>query len=167
MDWKKLFNEKRPDEILNVRLPVTWTDRIMEYAALLTLLAMWVVAAILYRQSIGSDVAIHINAAGDVDEIAAPESLLIVAGMWTFVMLLLGFSAYRPRLINPGTKVTTVKQLKLMVTQVRVMNIVMGFMGICILLAMVHQEPLWILISALVLFIVVVVFSVLIRRARK
>jgi len=166
MDWKKLFNEKRPDDILNVRLPVTWTDRIMEFAALSTLLALWVVAAILYRQSLGSEVALHMSANGEVDELASPDSLLIVAGMWTLVMFVLGFSAYRPRLINPGTKITTVRQLKLMVTQVRVMNIIMGFIGICILLSMVNQTPVWIMVSASLLCITVIVFSILIRKAR-
>ena len=43
MNWKKLFNEQRPSEIYNVRLPVTWTDRIMEFVAMLLLVAMWVV----------------------------------------------------------------------------------------------------------------------------
>ena len=51
MNWKKLFNEQRPSEIYNVRLPVTWTDRIMEFVALLLVLAMWVVFSLLIRKA--------------------------------------------------------------------------------------------------------------------
>ena len=51
MNWKKLFNEQRPSEIYNVRLPVTWTDRIMEFVALLLVLAMCVVFSLLIRKA--------------------------------------------------------------------------------------------------------------------
>ena len=116
MNWKKLFNERRSSEVYNVRLPVTWTDRIMEFVALLLLIAMWVVVAVLWRESAGDEVALHMNLAGEVDKVGDPVSLLIMTGTWTFVMLLVGFSAYRPRLMNPPTRITTVKQLKLAVT---------------------------------------------------
>ena len=115
MNWKRLFNERRPSEIYNVRLPVTWTDRILEFVALLLLIAMWVVAAVLWREAAGDEVALHMNLAGEVDKVGDPISLLIMTGCWTFVMLMLGFSAYRPRLMNPSTRITTVKQLKLAV----------------------------------------------------
>ena len=165
MNWMKLFNKRRPSEVYNVRLSVTWTDRILEFAALLTNLAMWVVAAVLYRQAEGQEVTTHFNMAGEADATDGPMTLLVLTAVWTVVMLLMGFSAYRTRLINPPTKITSVKQLKLMVTQVRVINIVLGFMGICILLAMVNDQVAWIMIPALLLFIVVVVYSILIRKA--
>lgn len=167
MNWKRLFNERRSPEVYNVRLPVTWTDRIMEFVALLLLIAMWVVAAVLWREAAGDEVALHMNLAGEVDKVGDPVSLLIMTGTWTFVMLLVGFSAYRPRLMNPPTRITTVKQLKLAVTQMRVMNIILGIMGICLLLSMVYETPVWVLIPAGLLFIEVIVFSILIRRAGK
>ena len=167
MNWKKLFNERRSAEVYNVRLPVTWTDRIMEFVALLLLIAMWVVAAVLWREAAGDEVALHMNLAGEVDKVGDPVSLLIMTGTWTFVMLLVGFSAYRPRLMNPPTRITTVKQLKLAVTQMRAMNIILGIMGICHLLSMVYETPVWVLIPAGLLFIEVIVFSILIRRAGK
>lgn len=167
MNWKKLFNEQRSSEVYNVRLPVTWTDRIMEFVALLLLIAMWVVAAVLWREAAGDEVALHMNLAGEVDKVGDPVSLLIMTGTWTFVMLLVGFSAYRPRLMNPPTHITTVKQLKLAVTQMRAMNIILGIMGICLLLSMVYETPVWVLIPAGLLFIEVIVFSILIRRAGK
>lgn len=167
MNWKRLFNERRSPEVYNVRLPVTWTDRIMEFVALLLLIAMWVVAAVLWREAAGDEVALHMNLAGEVDKVGDPVSLLIMTGTWTFVMLLVGFSAYRPRLMNPPTRITTVKQLKLAVTQMRVMNIILGIMGICLLLSMVYETPIWVLIPAGLLFIEVIVFSILIRRAGK
>ena len=167
MNWKRLFNEKRTNKIYNVRLPVTWTDRIMEFVALLLLIAMWVVAAVLWREAAGDEVALHMNLAGEVDKVGDPVSLLIMTGTWTFVMLLVGFSAYRPRLMNPPTRITTVKQLKLAVTQMRAMNIILGIMGICLLLSMVYETPVWVLIPAGLLFIEVIVFSILIRRAGK
>ena len=151
----------------NVRLPVTWTDRIMEFVALLLLIAMWVVAAVLWREAAGDEVALHMNLAGEVDKVGDPVSLLIMTGTWTFVMLLVGFSAYRPRLMNPPTRITTVKQLKLAVTQMRAMNIILGIMGICLLLSMVYETPVWVLIPAGLLFIEVIVFSILIRRVGK
>lgn len=165
MNWKKLFNEQRPSEIYNVRLPVTWTDRIMEFVAMLLLVAMWVVAAVLWREAAGNEVALHMNLAGEVDKVGDPISLLIMTGCWTFVMLMVGFSAYRPRLMNPATRITTVKQLKLAVTQVRGMNIILGIMGICLLLAMAYENPVWVLIPALLMLIEVVAFSLLIRKA--
>lgn len=167
MNWKKLFNERRPSEIYNVRLPVTWTDRILEFVALLLLIAMWVVAAVLWREAAGDEVALHMNLAGEVDKVGDPVSLLIMTGCWTFVMLMLGFSAYRPRLMNPSTRITTVKQLKLAVTQVRGMNIILGIMGICLLISMAYEAPLWVLFPAGMLFIEVITFSVLIKRAGK
>lgn len=167
MNWKKLFNERRPSEIYNVRLPVTWTDRILEFVALLLLIAMWVVAAVLWREAAGDEVALHMNLAGEVDKVGDPVSLLIMTGCWTFVMLMLGFSAYRPRLMNPSTRITTVKQLKLAVTQVRGMNIILGIMGICLLISMAYEAPLWVLFPAGMLFIEVIIFSVLIKRAGK
>ena len=151
----------------NVRLPVTWTDRIMEFVALLLLIAMWVVAAVLWREAAGDEVALHMNLAGEVDKVGDPVSLLIMTGTWTFVMLLVGFSAYRPRLMNPPTRITTVKQLKLAVTQMRAMNIILDIMGICLLLSMVYETPVWVLIPAGLLFIEVIFFSILIRRAGK
>ena len=167
MNWKKLFNERRSSEVYNVRLPVTWTDRIMEFVALLLLIAMWVVAAVLWREAAGDEVALHMNLAGEVDKVGDPVSLLIMTGTWTFVMLLVGFSAYRPRLMNPPTRITTVKQLKLAVTQIRVMNIILGIMGICLLISMAYEAPLWVLFPAGMLFIEVITFSVLIKRAGK
>lgn len=167
MKWKRLFNERRPSEIYNVRLPVTWTDRILEFVALLLLIAMWVVAAVLWREAAGDEVALHMNLAGEVDKVGDPVSLLIMTGCWTFVMLMLGFSAYRPRLMNPSTRITTVKQLKLAVTQVRGMNIILGIMGICLLISMAYEAPLWVLFPAGMLFIEVITFSVLIKRAGK
>ena len=167
MNWKRLFNERRPSEIYNVRLPVTWTDRILEFVALLLLIAMWVVAAVLWREAVGDEVALHMNLAGEVDKVGDPVSLLIMTGCWTFVMLMLGFSAYRPRLMNPSTRITTVKQLKLAVTQVRGMNIILGIMGICLLISMAYEAPLWVLFPAGMLFIEVITFSVLIKRAGK
>jgi hypothetical protein len=139
----------------------------MEFIALLLLIAMWVVAAVLWREAAGDEVALHMNLAGEVDKVGDPVSLLIMTGTWTFVMLLVGFSAYRPRLMNPPTRITTVKQLKLAVTQMRVMNIILGIMGICLLLSMVYETPVWVLIPAGLLFIEVIVFSILIRRAGK
>ena len=167
MNWKRLFNEQRPSDIYNVRLPVTWTDRILEFVALLLLLAMWVVAAILWRESAGDPVALHMNLAGEVDKEGEPVSLLIITACWTLVMLLVGFSAYRPRLMNPSTRISTVKQLKLAVTQVRGMNIILGIMGICLLVSMTYQTPVWVLIPAVLLFIEVITFSILIKRAGK
>lgn len=167
MNWKRLFNERRPSEIYNVRLPVTWTDRILEFVALLLLIAMWVVAAVLWREAAGDEVALHMNLAGEVDKVGDPVSLLIMTGCWTFMMLMLGFSAYRPRLMNPSTRITTVKQLKLAVTQVRGMNIILGIMGICLLISMAYEAPLWVLFPAGMLFIEVITFSVLIKRAGK
>ena len=140
MNWKKLFNERRSSEVYNVRLPV---------------------------KAAGDEVALHMNLAGEVDKVGDPVSLLIMTGTWTFVMLLVGFSAYRPRLMNPPTRITTVKQLKLAVTQMRAMNIILGIMGICLLLSMVYETPVWVLIPAGLLFIEVIVFSILIRRAGK
>ena len=139
----------------------------MEFVALLLLIAMWVVAAVLWREAAGDEVALHMNLAGEVDKVGDPVSLLIMTGTWTFVMLLVGFSAYRPRLMNPPTCITTVKQLKLAVTQMRAMNIILGIMGICLLLSMVYETPIWVLIPAGLLFIEVIVFSILIRRAGK
>lgn len=139
----------------------------MEFVALLLLIAMWVVAAVLWREAAGDEVALHMNLAGEVDKVGDPVSLLIMTGTWTFVMLLVGFSAYRPRLMNPPTRITTVKQLKLAVTQMRAMNIILGIMGICLLLSMVYETPVWVLIPAGLLFIEVIVFSILIRRAGK
>ena len=165
MNWKKLFNEQRPSEIYNVRLPVTWTDRIMEFVALLLVLAMCVVAAMLWRKMVGSEVATHMNLVGEVDDTSDPVSLLVITALWTFVMLLTGFSAYRPRLINPPTTICTVRQLKLLVTQVRGMNIILGIMGICLLLSMAYENPVWVLIPALLMLIEVLVFSLLIRKA--
>ena len=42
-----------------------------------------------------------------------------------------------------------------------------GIMGICLLLSMVYETPVWVLIPAGLLFIEVIVFSILIRRAGK
>ena len=165
MNWKKLFNEKRSSEVYNVRLPVTWTDRIMEFVALLLLIAMWVVAAVLWREAAGEEVALHMNLAGEVDKVGDPVSLLIMTGTWTFVMLLVGFSAYRPRLMNPPTRITTVKQLKLAVTQMRAMNIILGIMGICLLLSMFYDSAVWVLVPTALLLFFAVFFSILIRRA--
>lgn len=167
MNWKRLFNEQRPSEIYNVRLEVTWTDRILEFVALLLLLAMWVVAAVLWREMAGSEIALHMSLDGEVNQTGDPASLLIVTGCWTLVMLLVGFSAYRPRLMNPSTRISTVKQLKLAITQVRGMNIILGIMGICLLLSMAYQTPVWVLIPAGLLFIEVITFSILIKRAGK
>jgi hypothetical protein len=69
--------------------------------------------------------------------------------------------------MNPPTAITKVKQLKLLVTQTRVMNIILGIMGICILLAMLNDTPVLVIIPAILLGIEVMVFSVLIRRAGK
>ena len=167
MNWKRLFNEQRPSEIYNVRLPVTWTDRILEFAALLLLLAMWIVAAVLWRELDGTAVATHLNLSGEVDARGEASSLLVITACWTLVMLLVGFSAYRPRLMNPSTRITTVKQLKLVVTQVRVMNIILGIMGICLVLSMAYETPVWVFIPTCLLFIEVITFSILIRRAGK
>ncbi|MBO7602724.1 MAG: DUF1648 domain-containing protein [Bacteroidaceae bacterium] len=164
MNWKRLFNEQRPSEIYNVRLPVTWTDRILEFIALLLLIAMWVVAAVFYRQAEGADVATHFNFAGEIDQVSDPVSILVTTLCWTFVMLMVGLSAYRPRLMNPSVRITTVKQLKLAVTQMRGMNIILGIMGICLLLSMVYETPVWVLIPAGLLFIEVITFSILIKR---
>ncbi|MCR4766211.1 MAG: hypothetical protein K5856_08590 [Bacteroidaceae bacterium] len=167
MNWIKMFNGQRPSEIYSVQLPVTWTDRILEFIAFLLLIAMWVLAAFLWRLSEGKDVALHIRLDGEVDNVGDPLTLIIITVAWTFVMLLLAFSAYRPRLINPSIRITTLKQLKLVVTQVRGMNIIMGIMGICLLLSMVYETIVWVIIPTCLLLVEVLVFSILIRRTGK
>ena len=165
MDWKRLFNEKRSAEIYNVRMPATWTDRILEFAALLLLIAMWVVAAVLWRQAVGEESIFNLSFAKEMQEDGLPLSLLFTTCIWTVVMLLMGYSAYRPRLVNTPVRITTVRQLKLLVTQMRVMNIVLGIMGICLLLSMFYDSAVWVFVPTALLLFFAVFFSVLIRRA--
>jgi hypothetical protein len=47
------------------------------------------------------------------------------------------------------------------------MNIILGVMGICLLLSMAYAAPIWVLIPTGLLFIEVMTFSILIKRAGK
>lgn len=111
----------------------------MEAVALLLLLSIWLLAMLFY-QKVPDTIPIHFNFSGEADGWGGKIHLFILAGIGTFVMLLIGLSAYYPlRMTNLRIRFTEenkIPQLILAARLLRTLNILIGLLFILILCSM-------------------------------
>ncbi len=129
------FSFKR-QRLPDVRVPRTLGDKILEVIAALLLLGIWVVAFILYNKA-PDVIPTHINIYGKADRIGSKDTLLVLAGIATFVMALTGYRSFFPSRMSRFPVQITEKnmliQYTLIARYIRVLNILVGMLFVTML----------------------------------
>jgi len=120
----------------DVRVPRAFGDKILETLAVLLLLGIWVVAFILYNKA-PDVIPTHINIYGKADRIGSKDTLLVLAGIATFVMALTGYRSFFPSRMSRFPVQITEKnmliQYALIARYIRVLNILVGMLFVTML----------------------------------
>lgn len=161
----------------DVRAPRAFGDKILEAIAVLLLLGIWVVAFILYNKA-PDVIPTHINVYGKADRIGSKDTLLVLAGIATFVMALTGYRSFFPSRMSRFpvqiTEQNMLIQYALIARYLRVLNVLVGMLFITMLFNISEfflsigngvLEILMVIIVALLL-LSAVIYNILARRYR-
>lgn len=123
----------------NVRIPRTFTDKIMETLAAILLVLVWGLAVIFYHK-LPDIIPIHFNISGEADRWGGKVYLFIMAGIASLAMIGTGISSYFPtRMTNFPIRITEnnmLPQLILVSHYLRILNLLLGILFIVILCSM-------------------------------
>lgn len=162
-------------DLPNVRVPRTIADKIMEVAAAVLLVLIWVLAVIFYHK-LPDIIPIHFNVLGEADKWGNKGYLFFMAGIATLAMIGTGVSAYFPtRMTNFPIRITEkniLPQVILASHYLRILNIFLGILFVAILCSMsesifpVRQGLFTVLAGIVVLLLVlsILIYYFLARR---
>ena len=162
-------------DLPNVRAPRTIADKIMEVAAAILLVLIWVLAVIFYHK-LPDIIPVHFNFLGEVDKWGNKGYIFLMAGIATLAMIGTGVSAYFPtRMTNFPIRLTEkniLPQVKLASHYLRILNILLGILFIIILCSMseslfpVRQGLFTVLAGNVVLLLVlsILIYYILARK---
>lgn len=172
----KFFSGRR-QKLPDVRAPRAFGDKILEAVAVLLILGIWVVAFILYNKA-PDVIPTHINIYGKADRIGSKDTLLVLAGIATFVMSLTGYRSFFPsRMSRFPVQITDQNMLiqyALIARYLRALNVLVGMLFVAMLFNLSNFflsigdgifEILMVIIVALLL-LSAVVYNILARRYR-
>nr|WP_320039401.1 DUF1648 domain-containing protein [uncultured Bacteroides sp.] len=172
----KFFSVRR-QKLPEVRVPRAFGDKILEAMAVLLLLGIWVVAFILYNKA-PDVIPTHINIYGKADRIGSKDTLLVLAGIATFVMALTGYRSFFPSRMSRFpvqiTEENMLIQYALIVRYLRVVNVLVGMLLVNMLFSLSDFflsigngifEILMVIIVALLL-LSAVIYNILARKYR-
>lgn len=158
------------DDVKHVRMGRTMESTIFELVALVLVITMLVLAVIMYFHA-PETIPTHFDAAGHPNNEGSRLTLLIVAGIGAVLTVLLMAGAYVPTMVvNTPTQLETPGQYVLASRMVRVLALLLCLLFTCLILMMCYPTSHFrILLYILVILIAVtpIVFTILIRRARK
>jgi len=171
------FFSGRRHKLPDVRAPRAFGDKILEAIAVLLLLGIWVVAFILYNKA-PDVIPTHINVYGKADRIGSKDTLLVLAGIASFVMALTGYRSFFPSRMSRFpvqiTEQNMLIQYALIARYLRVLNILVGMLFITMLFNISEfflsigngvLEIVMVIIVALLL-LSAVIYNILARRYR-
>ena len=159
--------EQKKFDIKTIKVYRTTEGTLFEIAFAIVAIIVWgIVAWMLYRAS--SIVATHFDASGHPNAYGSPLPPVLLAGIITTVVgIAMMVTAYYPRWINMPVEITNIRQVKLLVRFVRVVGITTLIIPLIITYMMlVHQSPLPVFLFIAVLFAEIIVFCILIHKAR-
>ncbi len=161
----------------NIRVPRNTIDKVLEAVALFFLIMIWVTVTVLYSK-LPEIIPIHFNAAGEPNNWGGKFHLLIIAGIATFTMILVGLSAYFPlRSINiriTFTEQNIIPQTILGARYLRILNILVGLLFLFIVCSMSEsvlpvKNGLFMILSVFVVLLILlccIIYYILARRIR-
>lgn len=153
--------------IKDIKVYRTTEGTLFEIAFAIVAIIVWgIVVWMLYRAP--SIVATHFDASGHPNAYGSPLPPVLLAGIITTVVgIAMMVTAYYPRWINMPVEITNIRQVKLLVRFVRVVGITTLIIPLIITYMMlVHQSPLPVFLFIAVLFAEIIVFCILIHKAR-
>ena len=153
--------------IKDIKVYRTTEGTLFEIVFAIVAIIVWgIVAWMLYRAP--SIVATHFDASGHPNAYGSPLPPVLLAGIITTVVgIAMMVTAYYPRWINMPVEITNIRQVKLLVRFVRVVGITTLIIPLIITYMMlVHQSPLPVFLFIAVLFAEIIVFCILIHKAR-
>lgn len=154
-------------DIKEIKVHRTTEGTVFEVAFAIVAIIVWgIVAWMLYRAP--AIVATHFDASGQPNAYGSPLPPVLITGIITTVVgIAMMVTAYHPHRINMPVKITNIHQAKLLIRSVRVAGITTLMMPLMMAYMMlVHQSPLPIFLFIAVLFAEIIVFCILIHKAR-
>lgn len=119
----------------NVPAQPALADRILEALALLLLVCIWGMT-VYFWNVLPEEIPVHFDLDGTANGYGVKSALFLIAGMGTFAMLIVAIGAYNPKMINIPVKANSPRQYFLMFRMVRVVNVIIALLFICIILNM-------------------------------
>ena len=159
--------EQKKFDIKTIKVYRTAEGTLFEIAFAIVAIIVWgIVAWMLYRAP--SIVATHFDASGHPNAYGSPLPPVFLAGVITTVVgIAMMVTAYYPRWINMPVEITNIRQVKLLVRFVCVVGITTLIIPLIITYMMLaHQSPLPVFLFIAVLFAEIIVFCILIHKAR-
>ena len=161
------MEQKKEFDIKTIKVYRTAEGTLFEIAFAIVAIIVWgIVAWMLYRAP--SIVATHFDASGHPNAYGSPLPPVLIAGIITTVVgIAMMVTAYYPRRINMPVRINNIRQVRLLVRFVRMAGITTLLMPLMITYMMlVHQSPLPVFLFMAVLFAEIIVFCILIHKAR-
>lgn len=161
------MEQKKEFDIKTIKVYRTAEGTLFEIAFAIVAIIVWgIVAWMLYRAP--AIVATHFDASGHPNAYGSPLPPVLIAGIITTVVgIAMMVTAYYPRWINMPVEINNIRQVRLLVRFVRVAGITILLIPLMITYMMlVHQSPLPVFLFMAVLFTEIIVFCMLIHKAR-
>ena len=161
------MEQKKEFDIKTIKVYRTAEGTLFEIAFAIVAIIVWgIVAWMLYRAP--AIVATHFDASGHPNAYGSPLPPVLITGIITTVVgIAMMVTAYYPRWINMPVRINNIRQVRLLVRFVRMAGITTLLMPLMITYMMlVHQSPLPVFLFMAVLFAEIIVFCILIHKAR-
>lgn len=108
-------SDGRHDNMLDVRLPRTWTSTCFEIVNGILLLVLWVSIVFIIAMSKGKQIPIHYNFAGNPDSFGSPYWLLLLGAVDTALVVYYLIAAYRPAgMLSANVPIRNMRQVMLL-----------------------------------------------------
>lgn len=162
----RIFSKK--EEVEHISLGRTLESTIFEVVALFLVIALWALAVWMYRHAPES-IPTYIDASGQPNNDGSRLVLLYMAGLGTFVTLLMMLAAYHAtRFVNLPVKIDNIRRVTLASRMVRIMALLLCLLHIIIIFQIAYPEapqPVYLLGTWVVLIILIpIIFCILIKR---
>ena len=155
-------------DIKKVKVHRTTEGTVFEAVFAIVAIIVWGLIIWLIHQA-PDIVPTHFDASGKANAFGSPVSVVIPCIILTIAAIGCMAVAYYPRLINSTVKITNIRQVELNIRSVRVAGITLLLMALAVaytMLGMESQTPIPILSVVVLLLIEILVFSILIYKAR-
>ena len=158
------------DDLQHVRMPRTLESTIFEVVALFLVIAIWVVAILMYRHA-PETIPTHFDLAGNPNNEGSRLTLLVLAGIGTLLTILLMACAYVPTTaVKRDIKLVNQRQYVLASRMVRCIALLTCLLFLCCILMIGFPTSYvrYLLFTFIGLVIVIpLVFVIFIKRAQK
>lgn len=160
--------EQNNFDIKNVKVHRTTEGTVFEMAFVLTAVIVWGLSLWMIHQA-PDIVPTHFDAAGKPNAYGSPVGIVILCIILTIAGIGLMVLAYFPRLINMPVKITNIRQVELTIRSTRVAAMTFLLLALAVaytLLGMQSPSPFPILAVVAILLFEIIIFTVLIYKAK-